>query len=202
MDPLEQLLRPLAAVINRQVRNKTPARALCRELDGRIVAIRVRDTALAMYFVVDADGLDLRLRCDDEPDVVISGSLWSLASLATQGGYPSLRNGSIELIGDVYTARAFQQLLGYGRPDLEEELSAVVGDAAAHGIGNVARGVGRWARDARRNMQQNVTEYLQEESRALPSRYEVEKFRQAVNTLRDDVDRLEARIRRLERPGS
>ena len=47
-------------------------------------------------------------------------------------------------------------------------------------------------------MEQNITEYLQEESRALPSRYEVESFRSKVDTLRDDVDRLAARIQRLE----
>lgn len=201
MDPLERLLRPMAAMINREVRAKTPARELCRELAGRTVAVRVRNTGLAMVFVIDADGLDLAFGATDEPDVVITGSLVSLAALAARGGDPALRDGSIELTGDVYTARAFQQLLAYGRPDIEEELSGIVGDAAARGIGEFARGVGRWARDVRQNMGRNVSEYLQEESRALPSRYEIEKFREKVNTLRDDVDRLEARIRRLEHAG-
>ncbi len=109
-----------------------------------------------------------------------------------------MRNGSIELTGNVETAQAFQQLMTYGRPDLEEELSGIIGDVAAHGIGDVARNVGRWGRDAKSIMEQNITEYLQEESRALPSRYEVESFRRKVDTLRDDVDRLAARIQRQE----
>jgi len=46
-------------------------------------------------------------------------------------------------------------------------------------------------------MGRNVSEYLQEESRDVPSRYEVERFTRRVNALRDDTDRLEARIRRL-----
>jgi ubiquinone biosynthesis protein UbiJ len=45
----------------------------------------------------------------------------------------------------------------------------------------------------------NVREYLQEESGDVPSRYEVEKFAGQVNVLRDDVDRVEARINRLLR---
>lgn len=200
MDPLEQLLRPLASMINRQVRGKTPARALCAELAGKVVAVRVRDTALAMYFLIGEDGVDLRLKTEKDPDVAITSSLLSLASLAAQGGETGLRDGSVELTGDVYTAQSFQQLLSFGRPDLEEELSAVIGDAAAHGIGEFVRGIARWGREARSTMGQNLSEYLQEESRALPSRYEADRFRKQVNTLRDDVDRLEARLRRLEGP--
>lgn len=200
MDPLERLLRPLAAMINRQVSGKTPARELAAELDGKVIAVRVRNTALAMYFVIAGDQVSLRLDPPGEPDVAISSSLFALASLAARGGETALRDGSIELTGDLYTAQAFQRLLSYGRPDLEEELSTIIGDAAAHSLGDVARNIGRWAQGARQTMQQNVGEYLQEESQAVPSRYEVDSFRQNVNMLRDDVDRLEARIRRLERP--
>ena len=47
----------------------------------------------------------------------------------------------------------------------------------------------------------NIREYLQEESRDAPSRYEVDRFSDNVSTLRDDVDRLEARIERLRGDG-
>ena len=43
-------------------------------------------------------------------------------------------------------------------------------------------------------MGNNISEFLQEESRSLPSKYEIEIFRNDVNKLRDDVDRLESRI--------
>ena len=197
MDPLERLLRPIAGMINRQVQAKTPARELCEELNGKVIAVRVRDTGLAMYFAVDDDGLTLSLD-GPEPDLAITGTLLSLAGLAASGGEGALRDGSFEIAGDVYTAQAFQKLMSYGRPDLEEELSGLVGDVAAHGIGDAARSFGRWVSEARGTMRQNMSEYLQEESQAVPSRYEVDRFRKRVNTLRDDVDRLEARLRRVE----
>ena len=197
MDPLERLLRPIAGMINRQVQAKTPARELCEELNGKVIAVRVRDTGLAMYFAVDEDGLTLSLD-GPEPDLAITGTLLSLAGLAASGGEGALRDGSFEIAGDVYTAQAFQKLMSYGRPDLEEELSGLVGDVAAHGIGDAARSFGRWVSEARGTMRQNMSEYLQEESQAVPSRYEVDRFRKRVNTLRDDVDRLEARLRRVE----
>ena len=93
-----------------------------------------------------------------------------------------------------------QKALGVGqRVEFgETEEAGLVGDVAAHGIGDAARSFGRWVTEARGTMRQNVSEYLQEESQAVPSRYEVERFRKRVYTLRDDVDRVEARLRRLE----
>ena len=98
---------------------------------------------------------------------------------------------------DQHFAEEFQRLLNFAKPDLEEELSAVVGDVAAHRIGEVARGLGKWGRDASAVMGANLREYLQEESRDVPSRYEVDRFSKRVGSLRDDIDRLEARIKRL-----
>ena len=80
MDALDRLLTPLTGMINRQVRAKTPARELCEELDGRVVAVRVRDTGLAMYVLIDRDGVRLATDADEEPDVAITGSLFSLAA--------------------------------------------------------------------------------------------------------------------------
>ena len=74
----------------------------------------------------------------------------------------------------------------------------MIGDVAAHRLGEISRGVGRWGRDARSTMSANIREYLQEESRDVPSRYETDKFNENVSTLRDDVDRLEARVNRLQ----
>jgi len=198
MNPLEAALRPVASVLNRNIRATTPARALCEKLAGTIVAIRVRNTALATWFIVHQDFLELATDTDEEPDVVISGSLLTLARMAGESGVSSIRAGSLELTGDPVLAADFQQLLSYARPDLEEELSGIVGDIAAHRLGEFARGLGKWGRDARSTMGANIREYLQEESREVPSRYEVDRFAGNVGALRDDVDRLEARIKRLE----
>ena len=198
MDALEALLRPAADVLNRKIRETTPAKELCAELDGTLAAIRVRNTGLAMYISVGEDSVSLATRAEADPDIAISGSIVTLAKVAAGGDVEAVRGGSLELIGDARRAQAFQRLLGFAKPDLEEGLSRIVGDAAAHGIGDAARGVRRWARDARATMSENVREYLTEESRDVPSRYEVERFGREIDRLRDGVDRVEARIRRLK----
>lgn len=184
-------------MINRQVGAKTPARALCSRLDGRVMALRVSDTALAVYLEIDNNQVVLTDACEQDPDVIVSGSLISLAKLASPDGDAAMQHGDIDVTGDVIIAQQFQKLLYYGRPDIEEELSTVIGDAAAYTLGEFARGFSDWRREARDTMRQNVSEYLQEESRAVPTRDEVAAFRGKVETLRDDVSRLEARIGNL-----
>lgn len=202
MDVLETALSPILHMVNRQISAKTPARQLCDELDGQVFAVRVKDTALAAYIRVHERRVSLSSEFAGEPDVAVCGSLLSLLKLAGSGER-SIREGSVEFSGDAEIAEQFRKLLRYGKPDLEEELSNVVGDVAAHSLGELLRSVGRWGRTAGATMRQNVTEYLQEESRTVPSRYEVENFRDQVNVLRDDVARFANRLRDYEnRPDS
>ena len=196
MNPLENLLRPLAKFLNLNIRESTPARELCDKLDGKVIAVRVRDTALAMYFSIDNNEVALSTDSASDPDVVITGSLLTLASLAATPD-SAKSDVKLDLTGDLEAAQRFQRLLKFARPDIEEQLSTIVGDTAAHQIGKAAKGIGRWGSEVSQTMQANVREYLQEESRDLPSRYEVERLAGEIDTLRDDVDRLAARVTRL-----
>ena len=197
MNPLEGALRPITRILNRNISETTPARELCERLDGTTVAVRVRDTALAMYFNISDGEIALATDADSDPDILITGSLLTLARMPGSSGEDALRDGSLEITGNIRTAKAFQELLDCAKPDIEEELSSLIGDAAAHRLGKFARGVSSWSRDARTTMGSNIREFLQEESRDLPSRYEIERFTEQLDALRDDVARLEARFDRL-----
>jgi len=196
--PLEVLLRPVAEVMNRNISETTPARKLAAELNGATIAIRARDTSLSTYFSFAGDVVLLSTEYDNDPDVVISASLVTLGRMLASPDETMIRSGDVELTGDAVTAQRFQKLLGYARPDLEEELSRVFGDVAAHRFAEIGRSIRNWASAARTTMGGNVREYLQEESRELPTRYEVDRFSSRLSVLRDDVERLAAKLRRLE----
>ena len=101
MDPLEKLLRPLTTVLNRNISETTPARELCQRLDGKTVAIRVRDTALAMYFEISDEVLTLKTDFESDPDVILTGSLLTLARMAgpkdESAGEVAVRDGALDI---------------------------------------------------------------------------------------------------------
>ena len=78
-------------------------------------------------------------------------------------------------------------------------MSRLIGDFPARRLSQVAAKGLAWMRKARRTAGDNVAEYLQEESRDLVNRSELEEFLQDVDVLRDTADRVEARLARLER---
>lgn len=197
MDPLETLFRPALTLVNAELAQSTPARDLCEELDGRVIAIRVRDSFLAAYVRITAAGLELHGDYVDDPDTVITGSLLTLPRLLTGDAAEAIRSGRIQIEGDTETATRFRELLRFARPDLEERLSGVLGDAGAHRAGELARSLGLWGRQVADTLTRNVSEYVTEERGDLPARGEVESFYADVDRLRDDVARLEARIRAL-----
>ena len=196
--PLEALMRPVAEILNRNIAETTPARELASELSGATIAIRARQTCISTFFTFGDDAVTLGTEYAEDPDVVITGSLLTLTKMIGGGSEAAIRSGDVDLTGDAATAQRFQKLLEFAKPDIEEEMSRIIGDVAAHRLAQVARGIGDWARETRSTMGDNVREYLQEESRDVPTRYEVDRFSQRVGTLRDDVERVAARLSRLE----
>ncbi|HSW12506.1 MAG TPA: hypothetical protein VLI06_06665, partial [Solimonas sp.] len=55
-----------------------------------------------------------------------------------------------------------------------------------------------WGRQTAQTLGLDTAEYLREETRDLARAADVEDWMNAIDTLREDADRLEARLRRLE----
>lgn len=193
------LLERLESVLNRNVADSRKAQALCRQLDGRVMSLTVQGTPLAFYFKSEGGRIALAPRHDGAADASLSGTPVALLALAGPKAEGALRGGGVRIEGDAEIAQKFRELLSQAQPDFEEELARVVGDVAARRVANVARGFLDWGRKASESLATNVVEYLQEEGRDLPTRVEVEEFLADVDRLRDDSERLEARLARVER---
>ncbi len=163
-------------------------------LDGNVIAIEPEGLGLILYLWPSASGIQIKDSYDGEPTVHIRGTP---LALARQGRGQRPTDGAITVEGNTAVASEFQAALAHLDIDWEEQLSKVVGDAAAHQTGQFLRGVQHWSQQAGDTLLHDSTEYLQHEAQVLPPRYAVEQFLSAVDTLREDADRLAARIERL-----
>lgn len=175
------------------------ALARLQALQGKLICLHVSNPDLRLYFLPTADNVRVTTDYDAEPDVTIHGSALALMRLsaAEDTGKAMLEQG-IKIEGDMALGNRFSQILREIEVDWEELLSRAVGDVLAHQIGQLARDTKSWLDDSAHAMRLNTQEYLQEEARLLPADAEIRRYLDEVDTLRMDVDRLEARIKRLE----
>jgi ubiquinone biosynthesis protein UbiJ len=192
------LLERLESILNRNVAESRRAQALARQLDGRVMSLTVEGTPLAFFFRAEGGRLSIASRHDGPSDASLSGTPIALLALAGPKAEGALRQGGVRIEGDAEVAQKFRDLLEQAQPDFEEELARILGDVAARRFANVARGVLDWGRKAAGSLTGSVVEYLQEEGRDLPTRVEVDEFLDGVDRLRDDTDRFEAKLSRLE----
>jgi ubiquinone biosynthesis protein UbiJ len=82
--------------------------------------------------------------------------------------------------------------------DVEADLAPLVGDAAAHRLHALGRDALAGLAQAFSALGRNASEYAVEEAELMARGVDVARFNREVDTLADDVARLEARLRRLE----
>jgi ubiquinone biosynthesis protein UbiJ len=185
------------AVLNRNIAASSKAQALVRRLEGTSLQIDV--SGIARFRTTCFGGRAALLAGDDSPaDAVISGSVPALLQMLKAGAPTAQTRSSLQIRGDAEIANLYRDLFAAARPDLEEELSRWVGDLPARHLSQLAKSVRTWARRARRTAGENLAEYLQEEGRDLVTKTELEEFLRGVDGVRDSVDRIEARLTRIE----
>ena len=188
----------LQALLNRQVAASPRAAALVAQLAGRSVTVVARYTPWRLQ--LSSDGLQLQLarNAHSAADAVIAGTPLSLAALAGSDPQAVIRRGDVRIDGDAELAGQFRELGALLYPDIEEELSRLIGDVPAHHLGVVARQGFAWLRQTLQTGTHNVAEYLAHESRDLVPRAEAEAYLREVDSLREAADRLQARVDALD----
>lgn len=189
----------LEFLINKIISLDPDAHLYLETLDKKIISLTCTDfPSTTFYAIFYADHIQLTTTKTQPIDLAISGPLHGLINLALQKQDADLRANKIQIIGDVLCAEAVQQLLFKLDIDWEEELSKYTGDIIAHQAISIIKNIKRLQQQTSRSLEAMITEYLQDESRLLPSQYEVDNFIQEVDNLRLQVDRLDAKAKIYE----
>jgi ubiquinone biosynthesis protein UbiJ len=218
-------LAAIESVLNRSIGRSQKAEAAARRLDRTSLQVdiqgiaRIRAAVYASRLALTADPVAPTARGDlgaaaaapgadagvSGADAVISGSPFALFNLLTEGAANTAGGATsnhprpaARIVGDAEVAGRYRELFALARPDLEEELSRLIGDLPARRLSLAAQGALGWVKKFGRTARENVAEYLQEESRDLVAKPEVEEFVQGVDRLRDTAERVEARLLRIE----
>lgn len=181
---------PLVLALNRLLEAEAWARQRLAPFAGETVELRAPPLPALRFAIVEGGRL-------------APGAAATLTITLQPESLPALIRGEdhfMRAVGVDGNARLAQEVLFLARHlrwDVEEDLSRLVGDAAAHRAVGLAREFAAWQLDAGRRLAESFMEYAQEEGRLLAPRAGYAAFAAEVAQLRDALERLEKHIGRL-----
>ena len=192
----DSLAAILGSSINRYLALDPGAQDSIAVLENKSVTLNLKEFSFPVFFLMENKRIKVLPEYQEKTDVSLSTSLPGLLQMTLfTSDDESILGSEIDMTGDMEVGRRFRDIFKKINIDWEEILSNYTGDIFAHKMGNVFRQFNHWIGNTRQTIQLDITEYLQEESRQLPSEVEIESYVNAVGELRLSVERAEARLK-------
>jgi len=195
-----RIIKQFEVLINRTLKLDPETQVRLAGLSGKVLSLEFINTGLVLYLIPELESMRVDTGYSGEANVIIRGSPVNLiAYLVSSSGKGEGFTGRLEIIGDVGLAQDFQSIIKQVDLDWEEFLSKWLGDTMAHKMGNMVRNTINFARDTKRTLELDVSEYLRYEKEILPEQNEVNEYIASIDELRNDAERLKLRVNRLTR---
>lgn len=184
----------LVKLFNRVLSDYPMARERLKAHNGKLIAAHVGPFDTRLRISTSGEVEPVGSGADQTEDVSFTIPLSALPALARRDEHTF---SLIQFAGDSELASTLSSVVRNVDWDIEEDLSRVIGDTAAHRIAGGARSFDAWRIDAASRLSANVAEYLVEEKRVLASQRDLESLARENEKLRDDIARAEARVSQL-----
>jgi ubiquinone biosynthesis protein UbiJ len=189
--------RGALAALNHLLEQQPWAAERLRPFAGQAVEFRCPPFPDLRFAITDTGLLD-RAQAETASALVVKLTPGSLPFLL---GRDETARKQVDIQGSADLASTVDYLFRHLSWDVEEDLSSLFGDVVAHRLASGGRAFAAWQREAALRLGENLAEYWTEEQSLLARPDDVEHFCREVDTLRDDVARIEKRIERLSGSG-
>ena len=194
------LTEKIQAFINNVLKQDEQTFISIRELSGKVIKIEITSPDTAIFLLFDKQGIIMKAEHDAKPNVTIKARPSAfMGQLLNRDDKVTTFSPEMEIIGDTGLAQRFQQIIRNLEIDWEEHLSHWFGDTTAHKLVRILTQTSELLKETHRTISMDISEYLRYEKDMLPDREEVEEYIAAVDVLRNDVERLQLRIARLQK---
>ena len=164
-------------------------------IENQVIQVQCTDWRIIFHIIPTKSGLLFEKKPPTEPNTVIKSTLPNFLKLLSKGAETSsLFHYPVDISGSTRDLEVLRDVFANLDIDWEEALSQHVGDVIAHKLCFHANKAIDVKNKTKQKLGENITEYLHYEARALPTGDELEKFYQDIATLKNDIDRLEAKI--------
>ncbi|KTC91575.1 SCP2 sterol-binding domain-containing protein [Fluoribacter dumoffii] len=192
-------LKALQIAINKAAKLDENMPVKLKALDNKILEMIISPLNVNFFILFKDSEIILLDHADREADTIIHSNPLGLIrlSLLPASKARSLFNDKIRMTGDTELGQQVKKLFDDLDIDWEGHLAHFTGDVVAHQISSFVRKGMLFKKRLDESMRQNVSEYLQEELRVTPTKYELEDFFAEVDELSLTVERLQAHVNQL-----
>jgi len=186
----------LQTAINHALKLDTSSAAKIQALHGKTIEMIISPLDIHFFISFEQDKMLLLTHHEGPVDTMICSSPLGLIrlSLLPASKVRSLFNDQVKITGDIFLGQAIKKIFDDLDIDWEGHLAQFTGDVIAYQVGTfIKKGIATQQK-IQTTIQQHVTEYLQEETRTLPSREEINDFFNDIDALTLRTERLEAHI--------
>ncbi|MDF5512574.1 SCP2 domain-containing protein, partial [Vibrio parahaemolyticus] len=162
-----------------------------------VIQVHLKEINKTLTFVFSQQ-IDVLGHYEGQPNCYLSLNLSVLPELRDQANITRLiKQDKLELEGDIQLAQKFSQLMMDCKPDVEEWLSRVTGDVAAHTFVQGSKNIGNFLASQAEKHQRHLAQVVTEEWKLAPAPLEVAYFCDQVDEVRSQASRIEARLTAL-----
>ncbi len=165
---------------------------------GKVIKVELSGIDKHFYMLPGDRGIEIQINSNANVDTTLRGTPIALFKMSVTSNVAKvLLKGEVEITGDTRLGHQFKQAFSEMDIDWSEPLAELVGDGLAYQLQQASKKFVTWGKQSLESVSLSASEYLQEESRDVVTETELEIFNQNVDKIRNDVDRLEAKIKKL-----
>ncbi len=185
--------------LNRLLYPDTAMKPARQRLKGKVLRIEMAELDNPVILVFGDAQLDVLTVWDDQADCTVKTHLGALPALSDRQNLPLLiKNGSLDVSGDLQVVQQFVTLLDMAEADPADLLAPYLGDILAEGL---TQSVGSRLTGLKRRLagqQDWLAQSITEEWRLSPSALEQAWFAEEVDNLSQKEVSLAVRLKKLE----
>ncbi len=194
----QALTAALELVINKALLLNRNTNLPIQALIGKTLSLDLAELSFPLSFTVNSQAKILLSSLTELSDCTVTTSVNTLKKLKAEQQITQLiKQGELDVIGDVKIAQQFAVVAQSLAIDWQTELAEHIGDVPTHKIlqfGNtVTQAVGKHASQ----LQTDFGEYIVNEKRLVATKSQVKLFNQQVTDVSEEVDRINSRVNEL-----
>ena len=165
-----------------------------RYLNGKNINIVLKNTSTVLYINISDERIVLNEASSSEPDLILEGSPIAFINFAND----SSKDENIKIYGKASLAESFSKIISKANINWEQLVSEYTNDEIAFYSKKIFVFLNKKKNDFKNSFIRNTKEYIRDETDILPSKESIQEHIKNVDDLRNRVDFLDAKIKKIK----